>query len=200
MEPTSSEPTSLPEHELAPKVPGGDNFEESRRQRRPSPARNRTDNDEVKSESNHQQPLVMVVASDSEIDLDEVLVLRLSAVAPNAQDDVKARISIDFPSDGKLVRGGNPSSIGDDGKADTNNVTMSHAGNKPLDLVLRFAKPGKKPITIAVEAMGQTTTATFNVLVDKDEDEKHEDDKHEASKEKKSSSSASQKKESHKKK
>lgn len=140
----------------------------------------------------------MVVASDSEIDLDEVLVLRLSAVKPKAKDTVKAKISVDFPADGKLVRGGNPSSISDDGKGDTNRVTMSHDGNKPLELVFRFAKPGKKPIAIAVEALGQKTNATLNVMVEEDDQDEDDDDK--SSKEKKPSAGASPKKDSHKKK
>ena len=206
-EPASSEPANSPEQELAPKLPEADKLEKSPRQRRSDSSRSRSDNDNVKedggSEGDDEQPLVMVVASDSEIDLDEVLVLRLSAVTPKAKDAVKAKISVDFPADGKLVRGGNPSSISDDGKDDTNSVTMGHDGNKPLDLVFRFAKPGKKPITIAVEVLGQKTTATFNVMVeedDQDDEDNKDDDDDKSSKEKKPTTGESKKKDSHKKK
>ena len=125
--------------------------------------------------SNSGNPPILIVVSDSEIDLDEVVLLRIALPATSDQS-APTNISVEFPADGKLVRGGNPSSISDDVKDSANRVTMSHAGDKPLELVFRFSKPGKKPLTVSVETLGQATSVTINVMVEEDDDENHHQD------------------------
>ncbi len=150
-------PASSPQHIVAPETP--------------------TESHSVADQttSNSGNPPVLIVVSDAEIDLDEVVLLRLAFPATFAQS-APANVSVEFPADGKLVRGGNPSSISDDVKDSANRVTMSHAGDKPLELVFRFSKPGKKPLTVSVETLGQVTSVTVNVMVKEDDDENHPED------------------------